>query len=512
MLITDRRQLLHGASLLAGASLLPIDRAFAAPLRFGTSPFTLGVASGDPDPTSVVLWTRLAPDPMAIDFGMPQVPATVRWEMAEDEEFRRMVQTGVSEAHPDAAHSVHVVVEGLEPDRPYFYRFHAGDASSPVGRTRTTPARDAQPQALRYIFAACQRYENGYYAAWRHAAADNPDLILFLGDYIYEAGPREGLPRRHPDEAAADLASYRRRYGLYKMDADLQAAHAAAPWMVIWDDHEVVNNYKAERSPSMEDREAFRLRRAAAFRVWYEHMPVRMTPSGADMKIYRALDWGRLARFHMLDARQYATWTDWPRKEGEQAHILDSELRRDHRRSLLGAEQEAWLQQSLTQSPATWNVLAQQFAMAELRRPDEQTGVMGYGNDGWDGFPATRQRVVEMLSQASNPMVVGGDMHSFAASNLRQTPDGPVVAPAFVAGAISSPSAGGYPKMQRLMADNPDFYYADNRVNGYSRADVTSEETIITMRGVDDVSRAASGAHDLARFVLEDGKPGATMA
>lgn len=510
MLITDRRSLLYGASLIVGAAVLPSSRALAAPVRFRAYPFSLGVASGDPDASSLVLWTRLAPQPAALDFGIDPVPVPVRWELAEDEGFTRLIQTGEVVARPEDAHSVHVEVQGLPSDRFFFYRFHAGEATSPVGRTRTVPAQGANTQSMRYLFAACQRYENGYYAAWRHAAADHPDLILFLGDYIYENGPRDGLPRRHPDELAEDLASYRRRYGLYKSDADLQTAHAAAPWMVIWDDHEVVNNYKAERSPGMEDRAAFMRRRTQAYKAWYEHMPVRpsMAPNGSAMKIYRNLDWGGLTRFHMVDARQYAAWTEWPQKSGEQAHILDSDLRRDPSRSLLGFEQEAWLKRSLSEHSAAWNVMAQQFAMVELRRADEKTGEMGFGNDGWDGFPATRDRVVEMLGQSANPVVVGGDMHSFACSDLRGR-DGQVAASAFVAGAISSPSAGGYPKMQALMNANPDFRYADNRVNGYSRVDLSPSRMEIVMRGVDDVADPASGAHDLARFVIEDGRPAA---
>jgi alkaline phosphatase D len=512
MLNTDRRSFVRNTAVLAGALLLPTSRAFAQPVRFTSTPFTLGVASGDPDETSVVLWTRLAPDPMAPDFGLAQVPVPVRWELADDEGFTRILRSGEVVALPDDAHAVHVVAEGLRPDSRYFYRFHAGDATSATGRTRTIPAAGQAVSSLRYAYAACQRFENGYYGAWRHAAADNPDVILFLGDYIYENGPRDNLPRRHNKELATDLASYRKRYGLYKADADLQAAHAAAPWMVVWDDHEVVNNYKAERSPGMEDRAAFLKRRTEAYKAWYEHMPVRphLKPTGPSLKIYRTLDWGSLAKFQMVDARQYGSWTDWPARKGEKEVILDSVVRTDPQRSLLGFEQERWLEAGLTGSGATWNVMAQQFAMLPLKRPDEITGELGYGNDSWGGFPATFDRVVGMLGRTRNPVVVGGDMHSFAAINLRQKPEGAVVAPAFVAGAVSSPSPGGLPKMQELIANNPDFYWADNRVNGYSLAEVTAKEMIVTLRGLDDVTRADTAAHVLSRFAIENGKAGAT--
>lgn len=511
MLLTDRRRFMRNASLLAGTLILPSGLALAAPVQFKSTPFRLGVASGDPDPTSVVLWTRLAPDPMADDFGMPQTPVPVRWELADDDAFKTIVRSGEVTARSEDAHAIHIVAEGLRPDSRYFYRFHAGDATSPVGRTRTLPAPGQQVKSLRYAYAACQRYDNGFYGAWRHCAADNPDVVLFLGDYIYEAAPREGQTRRHNDGAATDLASYRKRYGLYRSDTDLQAAHAAAPWVVIWDDHEVVNNYKAERSPSMEDPKAFAKRRYEAYKVWYEHMPVRpaLAPIASGAKIYRAFNWGDLAKFQMLDGRQYATWTDWPKLEDGQQLVPDSALRRDPTRSMLGFEQERWLQASLTDSKATWNVIGQQFAMANLINTDEKTGALGYGTDSWSGYPATRDRVIEMLSRVSNPMVVGGDMHAFAASNLRLKPGGPVIAPAFVAGAISSPGGGGYAKVQDQMKNNEDFY-ADNRVNGYSLVDVTDKTMTVTMRASDDVKKVDTGVHNLGRYVLEAGKAGAT--
>jgi alkaline phosphatase D len=508
-MIINRRRVLHGAAAFAGASIIPAG-VFGQSINFSDDPFTMGVASGDPDSSSVVLWTRLAPRPMEPDHGMPQTPVRVRWEVSEDESFGSILQSGELAALPESGHSVHVVVDNLGADRWYWYRFHAGAATSPVGRTRTAPAEGASAARLRYVFASCQRYENGYYAAWRHAAAENPDLVLFLGDYIYENSPRDGLPRRHNDELPTDLHTYRLRYAHYKTDPDLRAAHAAAPWMIIWDDHEVINNYKSLRAPNIADPQEFATRRGAAYQAWYEHMPVRpsLAPVGTQAKIYRTLDWGNLAAFQMIDARQYADWTDWPEREGERVVALDSELRRDPSRSLLGTEQEAWLYGQLQRSSAKWNVLAQQFVMVELRRRDTQTGEMGYGNDGWDGFPATRQRVLERLQAVSNPVVHGGDMHAFAQSDLRLSPDGPVVAPAFVGGSVSSP--GNQAKMMGLMAENPDFRFAEGDLHGHGLVEVTEGEMIVTLRAVDDVTDPNSGVHDLKKFAIENGRPGAT--
>lgn len=505
----DRRRLMQGAALLAGASLLSACVTTAAP-AYTRNPFTLGVASGDPDETSVVLWTRLAPDPMAADWGMPAAAVPVRWEVSEDERFSRILRSGHTLAQPSAGHSVHIVAEGLTPGRPYWYRFHSGAATSPVGRTRTTPVRGAAVDRLRYVFGGCQRYENGYYSAWRHAAATNPDVVFFLGDYIYENEARDGLPRRHIDGVITTLPEYRRRYSLYKMDRDLQAAHATAPWLVIWDDHEVSNNYHDDADPKGSSPADFMVRRAAAYQAWYEHMPVRpaSAPVGASLQLYRSFHWGSLASVQLTDTRQYATPTQWPLREGEQEIILDSELRRDPARSLLGQRQEEWLYREHAGSNARWHVLAQQYVMVPLKRRDAKTGEMGYGNDSWDGYPATRERVLQSLSRVSNPVVIGSDIHAFCQSDLRLEAGGDVIAPAFVGGAISSPSPGGIERMRGMQADNPDFRFADNRVNGFGLVDVDGSAMTLSMRASDDVTDPASASHELARFVIEAGRRG----
>ena len=503
----NRRQILQGAAAITGTALLSACGAASVRPRIAAYPFQLGVASGEPTPDGVVLWTRLAPQPLARDWGMPPLDVELSWELAQDEQFSQIVRQGRHIARPQSAHSVHVEVEGLLPNRVYWYRFLADGEVSPVGRTRTTPLPGSDVASLRYAFSACQRYEDGYYAAYRHMVADDPDLIIFLGDYIYEQAPRNGLPRRHSAGEARDLDSYRRRYGCYKRDPQLQLAHASAPWMSIWDDHETKNNYGPNYTPDGSSPAQFLKRRAAAYQAYYEHMPLRRRsmPSGMEMRLYRSLSWGRLAQFQFLDTRQYRDQPPCESESYSRKLIRDCAERHDPRRSLLGASQEQWLREGLASSTARWNIVAQQYVMVELKRR-AGGGDWGYGNDGWDGYPANRNRLLEQLAQVSNPMVLCGDMHSFGASDLRASADSPVVAPAFLGGAISSPGQD-YASMLELQQDNADFRFVDNRVRGYALANVSATSTDIAYRALDDVTDPDSPISDLVKFSLEAGNP-----
>ncbi len=340
------------AALALGAGSLT-EEAVAAP-RFSGYPFSLGVASGDPEPGGVVLWTRLAPRPLAPDGrgGMPDRAVPVRWEVAHDEKFRAVVRHGVELARPKFAHSVHVEVEGLEPNRVYFYRFKAGGEISAVGRTRTAPSPNASLAGMSFAFASCQQYEHGYFTAYERMAEEDLDLVVHLGDYIYEYGPNEyvaagGNVRRHIGEEITTLADYRRRHALYRGDEDLQAAHAAFPWIVTWDDHELENNYADEISEKDTEpdqkMEVFLERRANAYQAYYEHMPLRRTsiPSGPDMRIYRRLTYGNLAEFNVLDTRQYRS--DQPCGDGFPA---DCPGRFDPNQTITGAEQERFYEKA----------------------------------------------------------------------------------------------------------------------------------------------------------------------
>src|SRR5688572_23681428 len=268
--------------------------AVATRLRAQSYPFALGVASGYPSASGVTLWTRITGE-------LPPAAIPVRWEIAADEGFRRLVRSGEALAEPAWAHSVHVQVGGLEPARWYWYRFSTSEAQSRTGRTRTAPSPSDVSAQFRFAFASCQQYEQGYYGVYRHIVADEPELIAFLGDYIYESSWGRDHVRSHNSPEPSSLEDYRARHALYRSDPDLQEAHAACPWIVTWDDHEVDNDYADDRPEDGMDRASFLLRRAAAYRAYYEHMPLppRMQPQGPRMQIYSRLDWGSLARFHV---------------------------------------------------------------------------------------------------------------------------------------------------------------------------------------------------------------------
>lgn len=477
-------------------------------------PFTLGVASGYPMPNSVVLWTRLMGS-------LDPLPIPVRWELAADDAMRRVLASGVVEASAEWAHSVRAEVQGLEPERWYWYRFTAGDAQSPIGRTRTAPAAAAQTPRLRFAFASCQQYEHGWYGAYRHIVADEPDLVAFLGDYIYEATWGRDLVRSHGAPSAYTLEDYRARYALYKSDPDLQAAHAACPWILTWDDHEVVNDYSDDRAANNLDRDGFLRRRAAAYRAYYEHMPLppRMQPQGPRLPLHSKIDWGRLARFYMLDDRQYRSWHACPpegrRRAGSNAgsNTVDvaqcAELS-NPARTMLGGAQERWLEGALGESQAAWNVLGQQTRMAQF---DQKPGPGRRAwTDGWDGYPAARRRLLEFIAakKVRNPVVIGGDVHAFNVSQLKtdfDDPSAPVVAAEFVGTSITSQ---GWPqeRLNEFLPDNPHTLLAESRYRGYVRVDVTPTRWRADLRAMESVRTREAACNTLASFAVEDGRPG----
>lgn len=484
-------------------------------------PFTLGVASGEPAPTSVVLWTRLAPSPLEPGGGMPPVGVPVRWEISEDERFAR-ARGGTVMAVPGWGHSVHVEVQGLKPGRHYFYRFIAGDVTSPVGRTRTAPAAGAAVDRLRVAFASCQQYEAGYYSAYRHMLADDPDLILFLGDYIYEMNPSNRGVRQHLNPEPVDLDGYRIRYATYKRDPLLQAAHHAAPWVTTWDDHEVQDNYTGDHDKFHGDPVAFHRRRAAAYQAYYEHLPLRPSarPVDGSMRLYRAIEWGNLAQFQVIDDRQYRPIASCQPADlnGRQTIVLrpDCPERHDPRRNMLGNAQMAWLDHRLATTRARWNFLSQQTLMMPFKRiPNNDPALPPsvYSTEGWDGFTASRDHILRRWRDArvSNPVVLSGDIHAFAAGD-HFDPDDPkrLIAAEFVGGSVTSGAADK--TFQRGASLNRGFHFADNSVRGYGIATVTPQRCDVTLRGLDDVRDPQSGVRDLAKFTVENGRAGIQSA
>ncbi len=514
--MNSRREFLRAMAVLGAAAAAPA-RVVAAP-RFARDPFRLGVASGYPSAGGAVLWTRLITDLERDDGGLDPVAVRVRWEVAADEAMRNIVASGVESATPEWAHSVHAEVKGLEPGRWYWYRFAAGDALSPLGRLRIAPRRDAPVERLRFGFASCQQYEQGYYGAWRHVVRDEPDLVVFLGDYIYESSwGRRHVRKQNPGEPYT-LAEYRMRYACYKSDPDLQAAHAACAWLATWDDHEVDNDYADDRGGDGMTGARFLARRAAAYRAYYEHMPLpaRMRPDGPHMRIHTQFGWGALARFYLLDDRQYRAHQVCPRYSGG-SNVVD--LREcpalaDPDRGLLGSAQEAWLARAFGASRASWNVIAQQTLMA--RFGVGSGSARRYWTDGWDGYPLARKRLLESMrsEKLRNPVVIGGDVHHHAVADLKldfDDPGAPVLASEFCGTSITSQSRA-QKQLDAARADNPHVKLADGRYRGYVRMDVEPGKLTADLRAMESVAQRDADCGTLASFVVESGRPGPQRA
>ena len=499
------------AALVAGAG--PFARKAWVQPRFSDYPFSLGVASGDPSPDGMVLWTRLAPDPLN-GGGMPDGEVPVRWQVASDENFRRIVRRGAGPARPELAHSVHVEVEGLEPGREYFYRFEAGSELSPVGRTRTAPAAGASVSGMTFAFASCQQYEHGYFTAYRHMAEEDLDLVAHLGDYIYEYGTYEDLApdgnvRAHDSPRVQTLGDYRDRYALYRTDEDLQAAHAAFPWIVTWDDHEAENNYAGEFPENGPASNLFVRRRADAYQAYYEHMPLRRSsmPRGPNMPIYRRIAFGDLVEFNVLDTRQYRD----NQADGDGNKPPTPETR-DPDRTLLGEHQERWLLDGLAASGARWNVLAQQVIFARINKPGVD-GRYRRDMDAWDGYDSCRDRIVDYIAGrgVENPVVLTGNVHANWANEILSNFDDPDSAPVgaeFVGTSISSIGDGAdvHPYTAAIMTENPHTKFFNDR-RGYVRCRLTPDAWQTDYRVLPYVKQPGAPITTRASFVVENGDP-----
>lgn len=478
----------------------------AAGLR--ADPFTLGVASGDPLPDSVILWTRLAPDPLARDGsgGVPPRSIGVAWDVALDEGFADLVAGGVATASAERGHSVHVDVPRLEPATDYFYRFRVGDFTSPVGRTRTLPAPDSSPEQVRLAIANCQHFEAGFYAAYRYIAEDRVDLVVHLGDYIYElpalAGPG-GDRSSAPAETPTTLEAFRLRYASYKLDPDLQAAHASAPFSLTWDDHEVSDNYMGDTLPSGAPPEDVRRLRAAAYQAWWENLPVRHDPpDGPDLVVYHDVTFGDLARLYLLDERQYA---DIPPCRGETVPYDDGNCAEvDEPRTRLGAEQEAWLEDAAGQGGVTWNLLGTPVALAGI---DVGTDEPEFFLDLWDGYPQARQQVIDLLATVDNPVVISGDYHQGMVLDVNEVPfdtESTLVATEFMAPPISSVLFS-----QPVDARTPQLHEQLDG-HGYLLVTVTPADVTADFRILDDVRDPDSGVETASTWRVDAGAPAAT--
>ncbi|WP_455362497.1 alkaline phosphatase D family protein [Streptomyces sp. SYSU K21746] len=457
---------------------------------YDPAPFTLGVASGDPQPSSVVLWTRLAPEPLAAEQQLPEV-VEVEWVVAEDSALTRVVARGTAPASATLGHSVHVPVGGLRAGTRYWYAFKALGKTSRVGRTRTAPAGSVS--RVRFAAANCQAFHDGYYAAHRGIAREDVDFVVHLGDYIYEHGPVGGdHVRDHEGPAILTLADYRRRHALYKGDASLREAHAAHPWFLTWDDHEVVNDYSGTGGGA-----PFMQRRAAAYQAWYENMPHRDSGSSAlpDPEIHRVRRWGDLLELTVLDLRSYRS-----------AQNLSNG-------TILGAEQKAWLKQGIAQGPEAWHVWANSIMLSQLRgRP----GGSYMFTDQWDGFLAERKEVLKHVHSSGmrDLVVVTGDWHSAFVDDIRPDFDdtsSPVVGTEFTAHSVTSGAySADWNKTNGpvMGAANPHLKYFEGNRYGYDVYEATPQRFSAHMRVIADRRDPASPVTTLTTFHVDRGKAG----
>ena len=515
--VIDRRRFIAYTGAIAGTALyaqLRGDLALAAP-KLNGYPFRLGVASGDPTPNGVSLWTRLAPEPLVAGGGVPANDIRVGWEVATDSSFRRVVKSGHAAAVPELGHSVHVDVTGLKSGREYFYRFLANGDASPTGRTKTAPGSHDHVRNLTFAFASCQKWDDGFYSAYRRMAEEDLALVVHLGDYIYEYGVGSGGVRNATlptslEEECFTLERYRLQHSLYKTDEDLQEVHRLFPWMVTWDDHEVDNDYSGIFPEFENTSPEFLARRAAAYQAYFENMPVPVSarPKKGGVQLYRRLKYGDIAEFNLLDTRQYRT--DNPCGDGEQPPC-DAGF--DPAATMTGDAQEKWLVKGLDRSKARWNVIAQGVLMGQLKH-DADGG--RFWNDSWDGWPGQRARLLQEIADAEvrNPVVITGDWHSTFVNDLKadyEDPNAPVVATEFVGTSISSNGDcicyGPY--YGPMIPFNPDIKFFDGDRRGYVRCTLDHGEWRTDLRMVPTVSTPDTPIETFASFVVEDGTPGA---
>ena len=527
MPLPDRRATL--AHLARWAAVLAAGRVFAAPdtrlpvmdrPAFGADPFALGVASGQPRPHDVVIWTRLMGDPAVRGGRLPHALLPVTWEMADDPEFREGLRRGTVLADPHQGHSLRVRVEGLAPDRHHYYRFRCGDATSPVGRTRTAPRPDAEVERLRFALASCQHYEQGWFIPQREIATQDIDFVLFVGDYIYDTSNRRYRIRAHEADLPFTLDQFRARYAHYRRDPDLRAAHAAHPWIVAWDDHEVRNDYAGRLGDEDLSPAKFLELRTTAYQVYFEHLPLApdQRPTRDGMRMHDRYAWGRLADLWTLDGRQHRSLQACNAAADGTAggHLRwRCEELGDTRRSLLGMRQEGWLAEGLRGSTARWKLVGQctQISAWGIPGPGGRRVIF---TDGWDGYPVARARMLQDIAdhRVDNVVFLGGDVHRHVAAVLRPRPNdpaSPAVATEFV---TSSLTTAGMPEaaMSLIRRSNPDILHARSDERGYMLFDVTpgSLHCVARATGFPVLPHAQMATQ--ARFRVDAGRVGPQRA
>jgi alkaline phosphatase D len=516
----NRRELI---ALLAASTSAILPRWANATIKLTDNPFTLGIASGCPRDTSVVLWTRLHINHLFARSALPNSAIAVQWQVAKDHGFSNIVQQGIANALPQLGHAVHVELENLAPDSWYYYRFIVGDHLSATGRTRTFPAANALSNKLRFAYASCQRYETGYFSAYTHMVKEQLDAVIFLGDYIYEySGRGKNTVRQLPSHvlpSPESIEGYRMRYAAYKSDASLQAMHAHCPWIVTWDDHEVYNDYAATQGEDWANN--FMQRKAAAYQAFYEHMPLRASTliagfdslkTNGELRIYGSFNAGRLANFLVLDGRQYRDNQACPKPGRGGSNVVrleECDAINDPKRTLLGQLQENWFHKAMGQTQSQWNIIAQQSLVGQRNySPSEKPGRALLHNDSWDGYPAARQRMLSSIQahRTSNPVFVGGDIHQnwvgHVKANYNKT-NSKIIATEFCGTSITSEGGANDDKLKERLSNNPHFLFADADKRGYGVVELSPRRMTTSLRVIDDVRKEQTLVSTLATFTVD---------
>jgi alkaline phosphatase D len=505
----NRRQLLQSTvatalATFASAHARQQSDAPARKMRLRTDPFALGVASGEPSTDGGVIWTRVV--------GIETPTVSVSYEIAEDDAFRRIVRSDRVTAVASFAHAVHVPVTGLRPGAEYWYRFRCGDAVSRSGRLRTIPLA---PQRLRIALASCQHWEQGFFSAYADMIGRDADVVVHVGDYIYEASFGSGTVRQFDAPVPRSLEDYRARYALYRSDDQLQNAHAALPFVMTWDDHEVENDYAGSLSAIDPESHDFMKVRAAAYQAWLEHTPLNpasVRGDGNEIRIFRRLSWPQLATLHVLDTRQYRDVQPCSPPDQRRGHRIarcaDVE---GGKRTMLGARQERWLTEGLAAEQAPWSVVAQQTLFAPMQLPDDTIW-----SDFWDAYPLSRARMLDALRQPGvrNALVLGGDLHSFWVNDVRAQPqqeNSAAIATELLTTCLAGRN-GPADLFSSVPALNSHVRYLDFAHSGYQLVDLTPQRVLADLRVVEQPTAAGSRLRSLRQFHVESGRPGAQPA
>ena len=521
--------------LAAGLGVLGSETLSTPASSSTVSPFRHGVASGDPLPDAVVLWTRVTPNERSLPGSGLGPRVSVDWEVALDDAFTRVVRSGTVGTDATRDHTVKLDATGLAPATDYWFRFSLADASSPVGRTRTAPAPGTTPARLRFGVVSCANWQAGWFSSYRHLAERGDlDAVIHLGDYLYEYQPgkysyghrNEDVRRHDPPRETVSLSDYRRRHAQYKTDPDLQALHAAVPFIVTWDDHEVADGSWAhgayEHQAAREGTYAKRVQ--AAKRAYDEWMPVRISGTavaGDGTKIYRRLQFGQLVDLSMLDLRSYRS-----KRVAEDDPSID-----DAGRTITGEHQLAWLAGNLATSPCRWKLVgnpvmiapvrlpprpaAEEFALSQtvsftpLRSPSPNT-------DEWDGYPSDRRRLLDRVEAdgVTDVVFLTGDVHTAWANDV-PGPGGGMVATELVCSSITSNNVddfmGARPRTVSLALEaaiqdeNPHVRFVNLDDHGHSVLDVTPARIQMDWYAVDDRRDRRSGSRRLASWAVRSG-------